>query len=469
MLAGYASWLMFGGAAIAAFLVFSIILSLIFRRVVDTNKVHIVQSKKSTKSYGKDSNNGNTYYEWPASWPFIGVKVIELPVSNFDLSLNGYTAYDQDRVPFTVDITAFFRISDTNLAAQRVSSIQELNDQLSSIVQGAVRTILASHDINRIMLERATFGEQFTEEVKESLAGWGVTAVKNMELMDIRDAEGSKVIENIMAKKKSEIERESREVVAQNKQKAETAEIEAQQAVDIRTQEAEQAVGERTAQKEKEVGIAEEQAQQEIKEQQRATAEKDMAVKKVNEVRQAEIDREKEVVKADEEKQRLTIVAEGELAAKQREADGIKAEGEARADAEKQMQMAPVMAQLELVKGIGENQEYLNYLATVEAIAAQKQIGTEQAQALQDADVKVIANSGNAGEGVNSVMDLFTSKGGTNLGAMIEALRQTPGGEDLLSKLIPAAKAAAPKPAAETPAPKPAVEEAPSTDDADQS
>jgi flotillin len=49
--------------------------------------------------------------------PVLGVTVRELPVSNFDLDLVRYEAYDKNRLPFTVDVKAFFRIEDTNTAA----------------------------------------------------------------------------------------------------------------------------------------------------------------------------------------------------------------------------------------------------------------------------------------------------------------------------------------------------------------
>ena len=197
-----------------SFVVLLIITALFLRRVVETNEVHIVQSAKATKSYGKDTPNGNTYYEWPSWVPVLGVTKIKLPVSVFDLELQAYEAYDVGRVPFVVDIVAFFRIDDSNLAAQRVESFMELKQQLLAIIQGAVRTILASHDIDRIMLERSIYGEQFTEAVKDQLGSWGVVPVKNIELMDIRDAADNRVVHNIMEKKKSLIEMESRTEVA---------------------------------------------------------------------------------------------------------------------------------------------------------------------------------------------------------------------------------------------------------------
>ena len=76
---------------------------------------------------------------------------IVLPVSVFDLSLSSYEAYDKERLPFLVDVTAFFRISDSNKAASRVHTFAELNDQLRSIVQGAVRSILELAGISYVL------------------------------------------------------------------------------------------------------------------------------------------------------------------------------------------------------------------------------------------------------------------------------------------------------------------------------
>lgn len=298
------------GIGVGGLVVGIIVVLTIFRRVVKTNEVHIVQSKNTTISYGSNLESGNVYYEWPSSLPIVGVTIMKLPVSNFDLSFGSYEAYDQDRVPFEVDITAFFRIANTNKAAQRVNSIRELETQLKAIVQGAVRSILASTSIDKIMTERETFGKAFTEAVASELPNWGVETVKCLELMDIKDAEGSNVIANIMAKKKSEIEMESRVKVAENNRKAELSEIEAGQITDVRKQEAEQLVGEREAEKEKTVGIAREISQQEIKQAQSLTAQKDMAVEEVKIVRQAEINRAAAAVKLEQAKHDAKAIEE---------------------------------------------------------------------------------------------------------------------------------------------------------------
>lgn len=417
------------------------------RRVVATNEVHIVASNKKTISYGKDMPAGNTYYEWPIWIPKFGITKIVLPVSVFDLDLDNYEAYDMGRLPFVVDVKSFFRIEDSNLAAQRVSSFEDLKSQLDAIVQGAVRTILASNEIEVIMQGRSEFGEQFTKEVKEQLVNWGVVPVKNIELMDIRDSEHGNVIEDIMNKKKSLIEMQSRLEVAENKKKGDVAEIEAKRETEVQQQAAAQKVGERTAATQQAVGIAKERATQNIASEARTTKEKEMEVIKVAQVKQAEINKDVHVVKAEEDKRTSVVVAEGQkekaildaegvLESERRSAEGVKLLGEAKASAEAAIQLAPVNAQIELAREIGDNKGYQEYLVSIEQIAANQVIGIEQAKALETADVKVISNAGNASEGLTNVGQMFTSSGGTNMGAMLEAFAQTEQGQLVLNKLL---------------------------------
>lgn len=425
------------------------------RRVVPVNEVHIVQTRKNTVSYGKGFAS-NTYYEWPSRIPMIGLVRVTLPVSNFSIDLPDYAAYDKERVPFLVHVMAFFRISDSNTAAQRVASFEELKEQLTAIVQGSVRTVLAAHEIDQIMLDRSRFGEAFTKEVTPQLGGWGVEAIKNIELMDIRDAKESEVIQNIMAKRTSGIERESRLVVADNARQAEMAEIAAKREIEMSRQQAAEQVGLRTAEKEKNVGVANEQSSQQVKVQQRETAAKEMDVVQVKNVRGAEINREvavitaaqaKEVaivqadaakqvaiVSAEGSKQQTVLTAEGKLEAAKRNAEGIAVEGNAKGSAETAILMAPVDAQIKLAEKIGSDQGYQTYLLGIRNIEAVQAVGTAQAEALKSADVKVISNAGTPGKGLSSVMDLFSADGGTAIASMLEGLAQSPEGKKLLQK-----------------------------------
>jgi flotillin len=408
--------------------------------------VHIIQTAKSTTSYGKGQEAGNTYYDWPSWMPIVGLKVSKLPVSVFSLGLDGYEAYDSGRLPFKLDLEAFFRVVDSNVAAQRISSVPELKEHLGSILKGAARSILASKDIEEIMQGRSEFGEVFTKEVDGQLKEWGVSTVKNIELMDIRDSGDSKVIQNIMDKKQSEIERESRVVVAENLRAAKNAEIDAQREVEINQQLAQEQVGKAKANKDKAIGIANETAMQEIKAQQKLTTERQKEVQRVEDVKNAEIQRDVNVIRANEQRQtdiekaegektRLELISQGDLQVKRNEAEGLKVIGEAKAKAEALMLQAPVDAQISLAKEIGNNEGYQNYLTAVRQLEANEAIGIEQAKALEKADIKVIANGGTVSEGITSISDLFSSKGGVSLGATLEGLSQSEVGKALVDKV----------------------------------
>lgn len=423
-----------------ALVVFAIVALFVLsrRRVVATNEVHVAQTAKSTTMYGKGFA-GNAYYKWPSSWPKLGMTTIVLPLTVFDLDLEEYEAYDRERVPFLVDIKAFFRISDPSMAAERISSFQELHSQLTAVVQGAVRTTLANHEIDEIMIDRSKFGEYFTKEVAANVANWGVETIKNIELMDIRDAHNSKVINNIMAKRTSEIEKDSRVKVAENRQKAQVAEIEANRQVELSNQDAKQQIGRREAEVERDVGLAKQQAAQEVALQEKVTAERRADVNQVEQVRQSQIDRDVAVVRA-EEKAKVTIIgaeaskdaairnAEAELESERRNAEGIALVGEAKAAAERAFQLAAVAPQIALAKEIGGNEGYQKYLLGVDQIKAARDVGIEQAQALSSAEIRINTLAGGSpAEGLSNVMDLIGPKGGATLGMALEAVKAVTG------------------------------------------
>lgn len=441
------------------------------RRIVPTNVVHIVQRGDKTVSYGVGKGS-NVYYEFPKWLPKIGVEVRVLPVSNFDIDLQKYSAYDKDRVPFVVDVKAFFHISDTNKAAEKVESFLELKAQLANVVQGAVRSILAKSKLEEIMEERSIFGDKFTESVKADLQNWGAEAIKNIELMDVRDADGSSVIHQIMAKRMSAIDMESRTEVAKNKRMAEQAEVEAKKDIEVTRAEAERVSGEAQARSQqaigiaqavsvKESGIAQQQSVSEIAKAERLTAEQQMEVIKVNQIKQAEIDKEKAIINADQEKKKVEIEAQAnkfkvetnasaQLEAQKKEAEGIKSIGEAEAsillakgiseaESKKAMELAGVTAQTTLAKEIGENKPYQDYLIRVKEVEVSQVVGVTQyesiANALSNADLKLLVNSGDVQSGIGKFSDIFTAKGASQLNGVIETLKQTDEGKHILGLL----------------------------------
>lgn len=417
------------------------------RRVVPTNMVHIVQASKASTPFGRGKPAGNTYYAWPSWIPVVGVTVTEFPESIFQVSLDEYDAYDSARLPFMVDVTAFFRVDNAEIVAQRVSNFNELNTQLLSVLQGSIRRILATNSLEEIMQERASLGKQFTDEVTEQIREWGVLPVKTIEFLDIRDSSKGQVIANIMAKEKSRIEMESRVAVAENMKNAETNEIDARRTVEVQRQDAEQQVGIRTAEKDKTVGIAKEQSQQEVLSASKVTAEKNMEVLRVQEVKTAEIRKDVAVVTAEQEKQVLIVQAEanktsvvvnaeGNLEAAKRNAEGVLVNGQAAAQAEQAMLLAPINTQITLAKEIGENEGYQQYLVTIKQVEANRDVGLEMAKSFAKAEMKIIANSNDIGGGVSSLANMVSSAGGTNLAGMLESLNNSDVGKNLLTSVI---------------------------------
>jgi flotillin len=466
------------------------------RRIVPTNVVHIVQRGKNTVSYGVGKGD-NVYYAFPSWMPVIGVVVRELPVSNFGIDLHEYNAYDKDRVPFVVDIKAFFHISDTNKAAEKVESYEELEKHLENVVQGSVRSILAQSKLEEIMEGRSEFGEKFTSNVKSDLLQWGVEPIKNIELMDVRDAKESTVIKQIMAKRMSAIDSESRTEIAKNKQSAEQAELASKQAIAVSAAETNLKIGEAQAQSdqavaiakaesEKKAGIAKQESIAEVAKSEKDTAEKQMDVIRTKQTKQAEIDKETAIIASEQEARQMEIKAEaakkqleiqtnankmkvetdaearriatekdaaallikqeneakGKAAVGKAEASIIEAKGTAEAEAKKLYELASVTAQTTLAKDIGDNKEYQTYMIELRKVEMNEKIGVAQAEnlavAMKDADLKVLVNSGDVHSGIGKLSDLFTSKGASQLNGLIEGLGQTEGGQaivDLLDKI----------------------------------
>lgn len=476
------NFMIYGSAALGILALVLTLYVLGLRRIVRPDQVHVVQRNNTSEVYGwsaKD-NKGNTYYEFPEWIPRLGVTVKKLSTAIFDVNLTEYDAYDKDRLPFLVDIKAFFRIFDFRVAASKVRDTKELEDQLKGIVQGAVRSLLAKEDLESIMSERAKYGNAFTQEVADQLKEWGVVAVKNIELMDIKDSHGSEVIANIMKKKKSAIEMESRTTVANNMKQAKEAEIVANQEVALKEQDSIREVGLREAQVKQEVGIANEKQMQQVQEQAKVTAEKEMEVQRVREVKSAEIikqaaevkaaqDKEvatinaetavvrteadkkvailnaeaaqkQTVLNAEAQKQQIELKAEADLVTATNAAKGIEAKGKAEALATELSKKASVQDQVTLAKEVGENKPYQDFLISQKQIEVQgdvmKAVGVAQAQNLSGAEVKIFANAGSVSEGVSKVSSIFNPGTSFDIASMLEAFKSTPMGAEILDKML---------------------------------
>lgn len=151
-------------AVLGGALALTLFVAAAFRVVVSTNEVHIIQKKKTSISYGKGQEAGNVYYAFPSWIPLVGISRIILPVSNFDITLEGYEAFDKDKVPFRVDVVGFFRISNAVEAAEKIESFEHLKTQLTQIINGAIRTVFSGKTIIEIMEERSTISVLFNKK-----------------------------------------------------------------------------------------------------------------------------------------------------------------------------------------------------------------------------------------------------------------------------------------------------------------
>ena len=66
---------------------------------------------------------------------------------------------------------------------------------------------------------------------------------------------------------------------------------------------------------------------------------------------------------------------------------------------------------------------------------ASQTVGIEQAKNLGRAQIKVIANAGDVDSGISSAREMFSPKGGTAIGGMLEAFANTDTGRAIIRKI----------------------------------
>lgn len=441
-----------------------IIILVNLRRVVPTNEVHIVQRKSSSTVHGRWFKWWNVYISWPAWVPGFWVEVQKLPLSIFSLQLNGYKAYDSWKVPFIVDVTAFFVIKEPETAAQKIFNISELKTQLNEILKWVVRKTLASKDIIDIMESRVEIKDEFYQEVFSAVKDWWVD-LKNVEFMDIRDPDddSSSVIENIMNKKRSQIESESQIEVAENqkramiekeaknseararaaeaKSKADIVEYDSRRLSDLKRIENEKLTQNLEIEKEQTLAMQREEAKQKLYESSKVTRERELAIKELEEQKNAEINRNIEIIRAEEASKKSLIDAEAKARAIEIQAEADRKKAEFEAEAEKArieaiwlaeakkidfMWSAEAKNKTEMAKALNQfTPEALNFMIKELETKLSEVVDLEKAKALAKADIKVISTWENGWNWVKNFMDLFSANGWASLWAMVENFKNT--------------------------------------------
>ena len=434
------------------------------RKVVPTNEVHIVQRWSKSVPYWKSLQWWNVYLAWAPWVPIFWVAVQKLPLSIFSLQLTGYKAYDNWKVPFQVDITAFFEIKDPVLAAEKIFTISELEEQLNETVKWVVRKILASIDVVDIMESRSDIKEEFYKEVFSAVKAWWVD-LKNVEFMDIKDAEGSQVITNIMMKKRSLIEAESEIEVAENqknaiiekenkesearakaaeaKSRADIIESDARRLADLKKIENDKITQNQDIEKDRILSIQKEVSKQNFYEAEKETKIKMLAVKQVEDEKNAEIEKNIEIIRAEKQKQKAIIEAEWSKIQVELQAEAEKNKIEfiwlAKAKELDYIWTAEAKNKAQMADSLNAfTSDSLNFMIKQLDIHLAEVVDLEKAKALSNADIKVISTGVNGWEWVKSFMDLFSANCWANIGAMVEAAKNTMWEEkvdELLSKV----------------------------------
>ena len=444
------TWLIVWPIWIITFIVL-IIIAINLRKVVPTNEVHILQKWKKTIIKWKDFKEWNVYYNFPQWMPLFGISVTKLPLYVFDIKLETYQAYDNGKIPFDVDVTAFFVIKDAEQAAKRVASFDELQLQLKEIVKWSIRKTLSQYDIQEIMEARWDLANKFYEEITQAVKEWWVD-LKNIEFMDIIDAEWFEVIRNLLEKKRKAIEADSKNEVsrknrdieiveAQAKKEAEVKRIENEKEAQLAQIEADKLTRTQEVEKEKMIRLQEEESKKQVYEKQKETKQKELDIKLLENEKEAEIQKIKEIIDAEKEKEieiknaeakarTVELNAEAQARAVELEAEAkqiaVEKEWLAKAKSIDYVGTAEAKNKMEMAKALNMfSQATLQYLAQELNLKYTTKVDLEKAKALEKADVKVISTGSNWNEGMNSFMDLFSAKGGANLGWMIESFKNT--------------------------------------------
>jgi flotillin len=93
-----------------------------------------------------------------------------------------------------------------------------------------------------------------------------------------------------------------------------------------------------------------------------------------------------------------------------------------------------VSPRIALADEIVSNDGHHDYLIKTCCVEKDEAVGVEQDKASQEAGIKVIVNSGDVQTGMYSLRDVISTKGGTNIAGMLEAIRPTDVGAAALKR-----------------------------------
>lgn len=395
-------------------------------RVVPRDKAAVVNyawSKSPIICSPKPPFNRSSY----AYWPFL-TKVIEIPLANIEFEFQAQKLNDKHLAPFNCKIACWISVENPALVVEKVDFDVSKEDRsgfkgavkamLENQIVSTARSVAANLDLEtNLIKDRKSLSIPVEEQINGDLEAWGLKLVK-LDILDFTDAEGSSIIRDLEQIRKSQINAQSRQAVAENNRNARIIEAESDRQASEKEAEAKKRIELAIIEQKKVTQIADETAKLEIAEQQR-----------IANCKQVEAERELEVGRA-----------KNKALALEEEAKGIKQAEiyKAQAQAESLRQIA--IAEAEKIQKIGQAKaEALQKEA--EAQAKFNQVGLElqnlqvwkevmiaiytaQAQALAKAETKINLVSG-SNKGANLFGLNLDPQTGAALGQFIESLQNT--------------------------------------------
>lgn len=295
--------------------------------VVEPNKSHVLVVMGGGRKVFHPAKTGSasSYFYIP----FI-MKRIMVSLENVKHEINNIILHDSEMAPFECDITCWFKITDPNLAAEKLdvdddgSVMESIRDTLNAQVQGIARAAAMEQEVIKLMKDRQTFATDVFNTVNGDLDEWGVQLVK-LEIIDFRDADGSRVISDYQDRRKAQVNSMTRQEVAKQNRDAQVAEAEASREAGIATAESNREVEKADIERKRQVALASQEAEQKITEKVELVNAQKVKAKRTLDVGSAEVVKEATVQQAEGEAQ--AIFKRGKA-----EADVVQAKGEAEAN-----------------------------------------------------------------------------------------------------------------------------------------
>lgn len=384
-------------------------------KVIGSNEAHVLVvmgfGRKIMSPVPSEGVKAKTAYFFI---PFLMKRYI-MPLTNVKLDIEDIHLNDIHVAPFVADVVTWLHIQDPVKAAERLDFskdvFQGLHQDLINIVQAIARAAAMKQEILDIMRDRATFSKSVSAEVDVVLKEWGVQLV-NLEVNDIRDKEGSEVIQNYELMRKAQVESQARIEVSSRNREAVEQEQDNRQKSEVATANAEKTFTTAQIEAAAAIGIANQQKDQRIAVAEKETNQTKVEAYRVTEVGKAEVIKDATVVTATGQGEAIRIKGE-------KEADVVKLTGAADASAIEAKGLAEAVAKLKMAEALKEFNDAATGIEKINAWKAVKVAFAEaQGKIAENAEIKLVTS----GKGMSIFgMDL-NAETGADLNQFLEGM-----------------------------------------------